>query len=185
MATWYEIIIRGDDRDLVPYLRGFMAAKGKTGIYFGHENGFALRELHDRIKHRGEVQHVFCPDVHRPALKKAIDGARPKFDFEIVEETQVERAYFAFEFDTPSRKIANEVKKFMGDLPKGIKTTDYVPEETVDPDARGAEMYSPAHEYRFQGKGHMEGDLGEIVEARATLHDLDFVECQEIGVHHA
>jgi hypothetical protein len=183
MAGYYEIIVRGDVRDLVPYVAGYAEGSGASHIYFAHESGFHLKALRDRIKHHGEVQHIICPQDQRPRIKAALESAAARYEFEILEESKIERAYFHFGFDTPSRDVAAAIKKIIAKLPSGVTTMDYTPEEIIDPDAKGTEVYSPAHEFVFRGKGVIEGDVAGVIETRTLLADIEFVRCDEIDLH--
>lgn len=183
MAGYYEVIIRGDDRDLVPYLAGFVAAGGIKECHFAREAGLHLRPLRERIKYESEVQHVICPDGERHALRDAVKKAAPRYEFEILEEDKIERGYFHFEFETPSRKVAAQIKKVFATLPTGVAAMDYDPEEIENPDAKGAEVYTPAHEYIFRGKGVIEGDVGGVIAARKLLAQIEFASCGEIDLH--
>jgi len=75
MAGYYEMIVRGDDRDLIPFITGFAAGCKLQGIYFAQEAGLRLKPLRDRIKHRGEVQHIICADKNIARLREAIKMA--------------------------------------------------------------------------------------------------------------
>jgi hypothetical protein len=185
MATYYEMIIRGDDRDMVPYLTGFMAAGDLKNVYIATESGFHLKSLRERVKHHGEVQHVICEGDQRSRLRSAVEKAPDRYGFKVEEEARIERAYFPFEFDTPSREVAAAIKKVLAALPTGVKATDYIPEEIEDPDAKGAEVYSPAHEYEFRGKGVIEGDPGGVIRARQALGEIEFAKVHEIEIHRA
>jgi hypothetical protein len=186
MAHYFEFLVRGDDRDLTAYLSGYAAAGGGAKpLIFAHEAGFHIKGLRERIKHHGEVCHVITDAAHRAWLRTALAAATPRYDFEIREERKIERAYFHFAFDTPSRKVAESIKQVLASLPAGVAARDYTPEEIVDPKARGAEVYAPEHEYVFRGKGVIEGDVPGVVDARAALLALDFTTCVEIDVHHA
>lgn len=183
MAGYHEIVVRGDDRDLVPYLTGFAAGCEITGIFFAHEAGVRLQGLRERIKHHGEVLHVICASEHVARLRKAIESAPRHYKFEIKDEAKIERAYAHFEFETPSRKVANDIKQVLSALPAGVALLDYEPEEIINPAATGAEVYSPAHEYVFRGKGVVEGDVAGVIATRAKLSDIEFVNCGEIDLH--
>jgi hypothetical protein len=186
MAHYSEFVIRADDRDLVPYLAGFAAGAGlEHAFVFAAEAGFHVHALRERLKHHGEVTHVICDPAHRDRLRAAIAKAAPRFEFEIAEERRVERAYFPFSFETPSREVAKQIKRALAALPKGVKTADYAPEEVTDPGARGAEVYSPTHEYTFRGRGVIEGDVLGVVAMRRALDAIEFMRCDEINVHHA
>ena len=185
MAHYYEIIIHGDDRELTAYLTGYGAAGGVGRLIFAEEAGFKVKELRERIKHHGEVRHVISDAAHRSRLHAALEAAAPRYHFEIKEERKIERAYFHFEFETPSRGVADSIKKVFGRLPAGVTVTDYSPEEIIDPKASSAELYAPEHEYVFRGEGVIEGDVFGVIDAHAALADIEFTRCDEIEVHHA
>jgi len=186
MSHYAEFVIHGDDREIVPYLAGFAAGSGlERAFVFAAEAGFRISALRERLKHHGEVTHVICDAPHRDRLRAAIEKAAPRFAFEIKEERSIERAYFPFSFETPSREVAEKIKGVLGSLPKGVKAADYAPHEVTDPGARGPEVYSPAHEYTFSGRGVIEGDVLGVVETRRALMGIEFTKCDEIAAHHA
>lgn len=184
MATYHELVIKGDDRDLVPFVAGFIADSGATGVFIASESGFHIRALRERIKHHGETHHVICEEKTLPKLRKVLETAS-QFSFEIVDEVEILRACFRFEFKTPSREVAAKLKKILDKLPAGVSAVDYDAKEVVDPDAAGAEVYSPAHEYEFRGKGQIEGDVGGVVAAHEALRDIEFARVEEIELRHA
>ena len=183
MAGYSEIIVRGDDKDLIPYVKGFAIGCGLAGVYFAQEAGLHLKPLRDRIKHHGEVHHIICADKAVAKLREAVDNAPKEYKFEIKEESKLERAYLHFDFDTPSRKVAGQIKDALSNVPAGVAVLDYKPEEIVHPEAKGTEVYSPAHEFTFRGKGVIEGDVGGVIETRMALADIEFVNCGEIDLH--
>ncbi len=186
MSHYAEFVIHGDDREVIAYLKGFAAGSAlERSLLFAAEAGFHIRALRERIKHHGEVTHVICDLPHRDRLRAAIQQAAPRYAFEIKEERTIERAYFPFSFETPSRKTAEQIKSVLGSLPKGVKASDYSPQEVTDPSARGPEVYSPTHEYTFRGRGVIEGDVPGVVATRRALMEIDFTKCDEIAVHHA
>lgn len=185
MATYYEMVIKGNDRDVIPYVLGYEAGSKASGIFIASENGFLLKSLRERIKFRGDIQHIICEDGQREKLRAAIEQATDRYEFEVINEDRIERAYFPFEFNTPSRKVAADIKRVLSSLPAGVKVTDYHPEEIEHPDAKGAEVYSPAHDYEFRGKGVIEGDPGGVIVARKSIDQIEFAKAQEIEIHHA
>jgi len=131
------------------------------------------------------VQHIICETGQRAKLRSAIEGGAGRFGFEVVDETRIERAYFHFEFSTPSREVAATIKKAIKSLPEGVKVADYSPEEIEHPDAKGTEVYSPAHDYEFRGKGVVEGDPAGVIQVRQAIEDIEFAKAHEIELHHA
>lgn len=187
MADYYEIVIKGDHPKLAAFLSGYAAAGGLSrACVFAADSGFHVSALRERIKHHGEVNHAICRPADRAKIRSAIKKAANDFDldFEIVEERKIARAYFHFEFDTPSRDVARKIKAVLDRLPRGVRAADYSPHETMDPDAKGAEVYTPTHDYQFCGKGVVEGDVGGVIDTRDALHEIDFTHCDEIEVHH-
>jgi hypothetical protein len=183
MATdYYDLLIKGDEHDLEPYLLGFAAASGLTGFFFARDAGFHLRRLRERIRHHGEVQHVMCTAESLARIRAAIHEAPPRFGFAVESERLIDDAHFRFAFETPSRAAAGVIKEALARLASGVRLVDYAPEEILDPTAKGAEQYTPVHEYVFRGRGVVEGDVAGVVATRRLLSDLDFVECDEIDV---
>lgn len=182
MATFCEIVIKGDDRDLVPFLSGFAVGARARGIYFAEEAGLHLKLLGERIRHHGEVHHVICTDALRGVIHDALAKAAPRYRFEIKDERKIERATFSFKVETPSRDVAKAVKDAVAKPPRGVVVTGFVPRETLNPDAKGAEVYSPVHDYVFSAEGAVDGDIG-VIEMRKKLAAIDFVQCDEIELH--
>ncbi len=182
MATFYELVIKGDHRDLMPYLSGFAASAKAKGVYFAEEAGLHLSPLRERMVHHGEVHHVICTEALRGTLHDALAKAAPRYKFEIKDERKIERATFSFKVETPSTKVAQAVKDVVAKPPRNVTVTGFVPREREDPSAKGAEVYSPVHEYTFIAEGVVEGDIG-VIEMRTKLASIDFVECDEIELH--
>jgi hypothetical protein len=182
MATFFELIIQGDHRDLAPYLAGFAASARARGMYFAEEAGLHLPPLRKRILHLGEVNHVICTEALRGVLHDALAKAAPRYTFAVKDERRIERATFSFKVETPSQQIAKAVQAAVAKPPRGVAITDFVPHEKLDPSAKGAEVYTPAHDYFFTAKGNVDGDIG-VIDFRQKLSSIDFVKCDEIELH--
>lgn len=185
MAHYTEFLVRGDDTAVVAWLGGYAAGSGVgRQIVFAHEAGFQLKKLRERIRHHGEVVHVIVASAHAGWLRAALEAAAPRHRFEVLEERKIGRAYFHFEFETPSEKVAARIKQVFASLPPGVTPTDYQPREVLDPAAKGTEVYTVEHHYVYRGEGVLEGDVDGVVRVFAALSDIDFVKCDEIEVHH-
>ena len=182
MATFYELVIKGDNRDLMPYLSGFAASAKAKGVYFAEEAGLHLTPLKERIQQHGEVHHVICTEALRGTLHDALAKAAPRYKFEIKDERKIERATFSFKVKTPSTKVAKAVKDAIAKPPRNVTITGFAPREREDPSAKGTEVYTPAHEYMFEAEGTVEGDIA-VIEMRAKLAAIEFVTCDEIELH--
>jgi hypothetical protein len=177
-----EFVVLGDDRDVEAYLRGYLAASDQVRVVFAGDAGFHVPQVRERIRHRGEVQHVIVEAGRADFIRAALTAAAPRYHFEIVEEKPLRSARFEFECDTPSRGIADRVKKVLAGLPAGATLEGYEPGETQDAGSAGAELYTPSHDYSFRARGVIRGDVFAVADARAALSAIDFTKCEEISV---
>jgi len=182
MARYVELVVHGHDRDLKGYLTGYLKASKPARLVFADDAGFHIQHLRERIRHHGEVQHVIMQETHVARIRAALAAAAPAYRFEVKEERPLETAYFGFEFDTPSRKVAEQLKKLLAGLPKGARVEGYTPEEESTADAGGTEIYTPAHDYSFKGRGEIHGDVFAVVDTRTAILARDFTRCEEILV---
>ncbi len=180
MARYRELIVKADDRDLIPYLAGYLAAKNVSGVYFAEESGLHVSALKERFRHHGEVQHIVCTDEAAVALRDALAKAVPRYRFEIKEERELERARFRFEVATPSRNVAQLVRDTLAGVPPQTFISGFEPRERLNHDATGTELYSPLHDYEFQGNGEVQGDIDGVIKMRQRLCTIEFVKCNEI-----
>jgi len=182
MARYLELIVKADDRDLLPYLSGYLAAEDVSGVYFAEESGLHVSALKERFLHHGEVQHILCTEQAAAVVRDALAKAAPRYRFEIKEEREVERARFRFEVETPSRNIAQLVKDTVAGVPPQTTIIGFEPRERINHDATGRELYTPTHEYEFRASGEVHGDIDGVVKMRQRLCTIEFVKCLEIDL---
>jgi hypothetical protein len=184
-ATYHEIVVKGDGKVLKGFVRGFQIGRsiasglcvcGETAINRDH-----LKHLHVG---RGDCIHLVCTTAIRERILAAIEEAT-ELELEVVFAEKIFRSYFEFEFETFSRDAAKLIKKLVDPPPGGLELVDYSPEETVDEKARGVELYSPVHEYRFAGKGKIDGVIEPLISVHSALGANEFVTVREIRIEHA
>lgn len=182
MADYYEIIIRGDANVVDAYLKGFLAGRGiKSGFFFSREWPFHLKHVWERLKYRGEVEHVVCVAGLRQTISGSID--RSNVDIEVKEMRKIESMSFHFDFKTANRKAGAAIKRALRSLPPGVAIEDLDPVESVRPDARGAEGYAPLHDYEFEGKGVVTGDVDGVLKMHKRLSGNDSFRVEDIDIH--
>lgn len=182
---YYDFIIKGPERELCAYLNGYLRGKGvKSGYLFTGCHPFESHFLKELIHYHGEVVHLICRANLRSMITAAVKQSPEELDSEIVESKPVTKATFGFKFDTANRSVAGAIKRLLGRHPAGVKLIDYEPEETFNPDAKGAEGYAPLHEYTFSGKGTIVGDVEGVLKVRQKLTGNEFIHCDEIEIHH-
>ena len=108
MANWHELIIKGGDKEILAYLKGFFAGRGITeGFYFGEDEAFHLRHVREFIKYHGDVAHLICDTGLRSTVATAIRKASKEFDFEIKESRKITAVSFEFDFKTELQEVGD------------------------------------------------------------------------------
>lgn len=181
MATYHEIIIKGDDNVVDGYLKGFLAGRGvKAGCYFSKDWPFRLGHVREIIKYRGPVVHVICSGSLRATITSAINNS--DLEIEVEKTRKIGSLAFGFNFTTANRGVATKIKRTLSRLPDGVKLEGYEPVESVDPDAKGVEAYSPVHEYEFKGEASARGDVDGVLKLYRKLTENRAFRVEEIDI---
>jgi hypothetical protein len=182
MATYHEIIIKGDGAVVDAYLKGFLAGRGiKSGFYLSREWPFHRKSIYERFKYHGEVEHVICVGK----LKQTIVGSINKsdVDIEVKETREIESICFRFDFKTANRDVGGTIKRSLRNLPDGVQIEDLDPVERVYPDGKGVEAYAPLHEYEFTGKGVARGDVEGVLKLHKRFRESNSFRTEEIEIN--
>jgi hypothetical protein len=185
MATKYhEIIVRGNDKLLKGFVRGFQIGRSiKGGLWYCGDHPIATAHLKEILTLRGDHIHLVCTGSVRHRFIAAVNQAAD-LGFETLSDRRIARTHFEFGFETFSRETASAIKKLLDELPPGLALRDYEPQETFDATARGVELYSPVHEYEFRGKGRITGDFESLLSFQKTLSANEFFETADIVIEH-
>ena len=171
-ATYHELVIKGDEMLLKGFIRGFELGRSlEGGFWLGGDHPVDTGHL-KRRRLRGNYVYAICTSAVRKSILDALSNA-PDCGFEILSNKKIARASFAFKFDTFNREVAASIKGILHPLPAGLQILGYEPNETEDKKARGVELYSPVHDYRFEGKGRIEGDFEKLLAVRAKLKAIE------------
>ena len=93
---------------------------------------------------------------------------------------------FGFKAEAYNREIGQKIHDALNEnLPAGVDCVDLEKEE-IDPEAKGVDLFAPAHEYVYKARGTIVGTPPGILEMNRRLVRLDFVheeplelECRE------
>jgi hypothetical protein len=169
MTKYRQIIIKGDEAKVRPFLRGYFAGAGiEEGFFFGRDCSFHRHFLLELLKYKGEVVHL----VHDVDLTEKVDEALSKvknYEYEIKESRPVLSSRFRFDFQTANRSVAKTIKAALDELPEEVTLVEYKPEEVEHDRAGAVEGYAPLHPYEFKGKGMVDGDVAGVVAMRERL----------------
>jgi hypothetical protein len=170
--SWYELLIAGTgDR-----VDAALTETPVDRLFRGEDLDLHAGAFSERLLELlGAKTHhlVFAPqDLTRDLIQK----------IETDEHLRLERvrevlgASFAFEAEAYSHPIAEKIKKALhDDLPPGVSLVDGQESEERDPEAKGVELYSPAHAYTYRASGRFVGAPPGIFELHRRMQDIDFV----------
>ena len=181
-VMYYELVIKGNGKLLKGFVRGYEIGKSiKSGLCFCEDRPINTHHLKETLTFRGDHLHLLCGARIRQGFLTAIRKAED-LDFEIIADRRILKSSFEFEFETASRKVATDIRRRIRSLPAGLKIVDYEPNETIDPSAKGVEFYTPVHDYRFEGKGVIEGDLETLLAYHDKLTPNEFIQAEDIVI---
>jgi hypothetical protein len=183
-----EAVFEGDYNTIRGYIEGFIAATGREFHFFiCSESGIEPETLTEHIREwislGTRLHHVLMEDELLDGIRAALSASGDKGlagRLSLRSSTPVKGASFRFRFITYGRKYAEEIKELFGRLPEGVTLDEYSPVEKVDDECKGVELYTPCHEYVFQGKGVISGGLDLVIPLRGILDAHPLIEAEKI-----
>ncbi len=185
MNVWYEIMVTGVESAV----RAFVAAREATlgereTALFGRdldlEEGHLSQHLRE-ILSLGTHHLVFAPAELAFDLAAALrsHGGDAELTFDGLAE--VVGARLRFSAVAYSREVAARIRsELLAGWPPGVAGEDITEREERDPQAREAELYTPAHEYVYRASGAFAGPLAGVLELRRRALELPFVEAERL-----
>jgi hypothetical protein len=113
---------------------------------------------------------------------------RERQDLRLESAREVIEGRFGFTAEAFNQEIGARIHAALNtDLPDGIACVDLEKEER-HPEAKGIEMFAPAHDYVYRSRGTIVGTPPGILEMNRRIVRLDFVHeeplelvCREVG----
>lgn len=191
--TYYEVVLEGHLDTIFGLLEGVKIGAGKKwDYYFSKQVGVKRETFSEAVKEwislGGKLHHVLIEEDFLNFLKSAMSGLPEKAPIGmkfLKSQRKIRSGSFKFEFKAYSSKIAAEVKQLIEGLPSDLVLEGYNPKEKVDKDAKGVELYTPDHEYVFEGEATLKGPLPELIRARSALNSKSYVEVDQIALEWA
>lgn len=180
--AYREIVIKGDEKIIKGFLVGYRAGKhAKRGLLFCEGLPIDTHHLREILHGHPHWEHIVAESSQHKAFVAAIGRVAHDLDLEIISDRRISKTYFEFRVETFARKVATSIKRFLGRPPAGVKVRHNV-REHIDPDAKGVEMYSPVHDYKYAGDARAEGNIEALLRYHRKLDDHDFVEVHDIKI---
>lgn len=183
--VYAHLEIHGNRDSCLAFTEGFRLASGEEDVFFSDEAGFELPSFLDSLAsglHR--EAHLVAPMYFLRRLIKAINaGTRVKLKAE--EPRPLSGASLRFEFKCFSQEDGRTIRKLIEEeLPEDLLLEDYEVEEKIDPGAKGAELYSPLHDYVLSGSGIYRGPFEAVGTMARRLKNQDFIHPSKIDLEY-
>ncbi len=183
--TWVEMELEGSADQAVAFVEGFrLAMWGEEAVWFCDEENVRLEGILDGIR---SILHLERHVILRKDLAEKIASVlsrSPRLDLEVKSIREIEYAELEFGYELYSREEAEKIRGLVEkDLPEGVRLEDYEPEEEVEEDAKGVELYGPVHDYTLRAKGRYVGPVPGIIEMGRRLADRDFIKPEKVVLH--
>ncbi len=171
--TYVHLELFGSANEVNAFVEGFSIASGQQGVYSAARENIKTDGFFEGLVSR--VTHfVVTSDLIGP-LSEAIEVAT-MVEIRIDNVNEIDHAELKFEFKCFSEEDGDAIRNVIeADLPAGVVLEGYEPKETKHENARGAEMYSPVHEFVITGRGQYHGPVEGIIELGRRLDDQDFI----------
>ncbi len=184
-AAFYEVILCGPHDLIQGLLAGLSIGTGhEATIVFGHEKGISDRTLRDKLTEMLRINvhecQVILDNTTRGLLKRKAKQVLAKTDVSLVSDRKISRAEFKFSYLAYAPRYAAEIATLLDDLPKGARLVSHKRKEHIDPSAKGAEGYTPVHDYEVNGSGEIRGRFDLVLDAHLKLERHPLVEVEDI-----
>lgn len=183
-----EVVFEGHFNTVRGYVEGLRDGMGTASeFFFSSEAGIEAETLSELIKewvslghklHHVVMEEELCNKIKDVLSKKGRDAV---MTYTSIKSSKLVRgAVFDFEFEAYASKYADEIKELLSRLPEGVSLSDYKPEEKINHKAEGVELYTPAHDFIFRGKGSIAGPVEQVVAFRGVLDEHPLVEAKKV-----
>jgi hypothetical protein len=182
-GSFHEFVIEGPRGWTVGFLQGYVRGRMPQAVAIdaeaeGCDVSSAGEKIRELVSRRSEIAHVLVRndtlDVFREAIEVAASAGE---DLHVELERPIDSASFEFSFETFSREGALRIQGYLKPMPEGVQlSADSHVEQFVDPDASGAEVYAPTHDFVFRGKGSLLGDVEQVIRLHRVFDDDEWVD---------
>jgi hypothetical protein len=181
VSVWWQIVVKGPNHSVRSFVIGFEAGRGQAGgVVFGADVDLDPHSLGERLRElfAGGSHHVIlAPEALARPLVAALEAHGAEVDVRLERHAVVATASFSLRIEVFARELVEERRApLLVALPSGVRVEQVDEHEEKHPEAKGAELYTPLHDYVWRVSGRVVGELPGVLEVRRRGRDLDFVE---------
>jgi hypothetical protein len=171
--TFVHLELHGSADEVKAFVEGYRLASGEQRVYSTARENIKTQGFFGSLV--SKAVHFVMPETFAGPLGEAIEAAR-LVDIRVENVRAIDHGELEFEFKCFSRSDGVAIQEVVEtELPKGVVLEGYETDETIDSGAKGAEMYSPVHEYVLTGQGRFHGPIEGIIAMGRRLDDQDFI----------
>lgn len=176
MREFVDLEIHGPTDQAMGFVEGYRLASGSEAVYYAHRENVRSEGLLDALASTiGRTVHVIAPADLASEIVRAIDACSI-LQLRADPLQRLDHAELSFEFRCFSPEDARTIRSVVADhLPEGVVLEGFECDEKHTPEAKGAEMYSPVHDYECQGRGWYHGPVPGVLSMSRRLSDQDFI----------
>jgi hypothetical protein len=171
--AFFEVELTGPEERGHGFLAGLVMSPGGSGGHVFYrselEEGRPLLQRLLRDVASGGACRAVVDGGTLQVLRRLASRLRAEAGLELHEHGAIRSARFAFRYQAYSPRHATEIRGVLASLPEGVRLEDAKESQTVDREARGIELYSPAHDFELKGHATAIGRLDRLVAAHQLL----------------
>lgn len=171
--TFVHLELHGSTDEVKAFVEGFRLASGEERVYSTARENIKTDGFFGSLIHK--ETHFVMPEAFVGPLSGAVEAVT-LIDVRVENSRPIDHGELGFRFKCFSRECGVMIRELVEtELPEGVVLEGYETDETIDSEAKGAEMYSPVHEYVLIGQGRFNGPIEGIIAMGRRLDDQDFV----------
>ncbi len=184
-TAYYEVVLSGSHELIHGLLTGLSLGAGhEPTIIYAHDAGIADAGPRKKLKEFLHIHSHQCPIVldgaTRALLERKAKRVFVETGVELISDRKIRNAEFKFCYQAFAPRYAEEIAEILAALPKGAKLVSHKHKEKLNPKAKGAEGYTPVHDYEVKGGGEIRGRFDLVFAAHLKLDRHPLVEVDEI-----
>ncbi len=171
--TFVHLELHGSADEVKAFVEGYRLASGEQRVYSTARENIKTQSFFGSLV--SKATHFVMPEAFAGSLGEAIEAVT-LVDIRVENVRPIDHGELEFEFKCFSRSDGVAIQKVVEtELPEGVVLEGYETDEIIDSGAKGAEMYSPVHEYVLTGQGRFHGPIEGIIALGRRLDDQDFI----------
>ncbi len=182
---FYEVVFQGKPKVVKAFIKGLMMGAGRDKeVYYSFDEGVHHEGKIEKFKEMFGIRavdcHVIVGSEGSTFLKKMARRINVDTGLVINSNRYIRSASMAFEYHAYASRYSTEILNLLKPLPKGLKMIGFVHEEKLDPDAKGVEAYTVAHEFEAEGHGTISGRIDLLIALKRKIANLPLIKAADI-----